>query len=46
MWRATGFDMAIELAEAEAVDYATILDAKYLGPAQAYKIEGSPTHGS
>ena len=45
IWRASGFDMAIELAEAEAVDYATILDAKYLGLAQAYKIEGSPMEG-
>ena len=46
IWRASGFDMAIELAEADAVDYATTLDAKYLGFAQAYKIEGSPMQGS
>ena len=46
IWLANGFDMAIELAEAEAVDYATILDARYLGLAQAYKIEGPRIHGS
>ena len=45
IWRASGVDMAIELAEAEAVDYATILDAKYLGFAQAFKIEGPPMQG-
>ena len=42
IWHASGFEMAIELAEAEALEYATILDAKYLGLAQAYKIEGPP----
>jgi hypothetical protein len=46
IWRASGFQMAIELAEAEAVDYATILHAKYLGFAQAYKIEGPPTQST
>ncbi len=42
IWQASGFDSAIELAEADAVDYAVILDAKYLGLAQACKIEGPP----
>src|SRR5665213_1590883 len=46
IWRASDFDSAIELAEAEALDYATILDAKYLGLAQAYKIEGPPMQGT
>ncbi len=46
IWQAGGFDAAIELAEADAVDYATTLDAKYLGFAQAYKIEGLPMQGS
>ena len=32
IWQASDFDSAIELAETEAVDYATILDAKYVGP--------------
>jgi hypothetical protein len=45
IWQASGFDTAIELAEADAVDYATTLDAKYLGFAQAYKIEGPPMQG-
>src|SRR5450631_4380201 len=40
------FETAIELAEADAVDYATTLGAKYLGLAQAYKIEGPPMQGS
>jgi hypothetical protein len=46
VWQAGGFDSAIELAEAEAVDYATTVDAKYLGLAQAYRIEAGPTHGT
>lgn len=45
IWQASGSDVAIELAEAEAVDYATILDARYLGLAQAYKIAGPPIQG-
>jgi hypothetical protein len=45
VWQASGFDAAIELAEAEAADYANTLDAKYVGLAQAYKIEGSPAQG-
>ena len=32
IWRASGFDRAIELAEADAVEYATTLAAKYFGP--------------
>jgi|SRR5450631_665615 len=46
IWQARGFETAIELAEADAVDYATTLGAKYLGLAQAYKIEGPPMQGS
>lgn len=46
IWQASDFDSAIELAETEAVDYATILDAKYVGLAQAYKIEGTPAQGT
>ena len=46
VWQAGDFDSAIELAEAEAVDYATTVDAKYLGLAQAYRIEGVPTDGA
>jgi hypothetical protein len=46
IWQASDFDSAIELAEAEAVDYATILDAKYVGLAQAYRIEGTPSQGT
>ena len=46
IWQASGFDRAIELAEAEAADYATTVDAKYLGLAQAYKIDGLLMQGS
>jgi hypothetical protein len=46
IWQASGFDVAIELAEAQAVGYANILDAKYLGLAHAYRIEGTPMQGS
>jgi hypothetical protein len=46
IWQASDFDLAIELAEAEAADYARILDAKYLGLAHAYRIESSPTQGT
>lgn len=45
IWQASGFDAAIELAEAEAATYATTLDAKYVGLAQASKIEGAPEQG-
>ena len=46
IWQASDFDSAIELAETEAMDYATILDAKYVGLAQAYRIEGTPGQGT
>jgi hypothetical protein len=46
IWQAGDFDSAIELAETEALDYATILDAKYAGLAQAYRIEGTPAQGT
>jgi hypothetical protein len=46
IWQVSGFETAIELAEVEAVDYATVVDAKYLGLAQAYKIDGAPTEGT
>jgi hypothetical protein len=46
IWQASDLDSAIELAEAESVDYATILDAKYIGLAQAYKIDGTPAQGT
>jgi hypothetical protein len=46
MWQASSFDEAIELAEADAVAYATTLEARYLGLAQAYKMDGSPAQGA
>ena len=41
LWRASGFDEAIALAEAEAVEYASALEERpdaYLGLAQCYQL--------
>ncbi|WP_067830543.1 hypothetical protein [Actinomadura kijaniata] len=40
VWRAASFDEAIARAEAEARDYATACDGRYLELAQAYFIGG------
>jgi len=46
LWRASSLGDAIELAEAEAREYATGLDGRYAGMAQAYgPIDGEPGHG-
>lgn len=47
LWRTPSFDDAIELAEAEAAEYARKWQADYLGLAQAYRLqEGEePVHG-
>jgi hypothetical protein len=36
LWRAAGFEEAIELAEQEAAEYVDILGVAYLGLAQCY----------
>jgi hypothetical protein len=36
LWRANGFEEAIELAEQEAAEYVDMLDVAYLGLAQCY----------
>jgi hypothetical protein len=46
VWQARSFGAAIELAEAGATDYAATVDAKYLGLAQAYRVDAVPTHGA
>lgn len=46
LWRASGFDTAIALAEHEARDYADDVQAVYLGLAQAYRLADAPGHGS
>jgi hypothetical protein len=38
IWRSDTFDDAVALAEAEASEYATTLDAKYVGVAQAFHL--------
>lgn len=38
LWRASGHDEAIELAEAEALEYARILQMTYLDLSQSYKL--------
>jgi hypothetical protein len=39
LWQAEGFDAAIELAEADAREYAASIDAAYLGLAQCSKAD-------
>ena len=46
LWRASGFDTAIVLAEDDARDYADDNDALYLGLAQAYRLAEPPGHGT
>jgi hypothetical protein len=38
LWRAQGFDEAIERAEAEAREYVQVLNGKYTGLAQAFHL--------
>jgi hypothetical protein len=48
LWRARSIDHAIELAEAEAREYAAIIDdspSEYLEHAQAYRLDDEPWHG-
>jgi hypothetical protein len=45
LWQAASLDEAIELAEAEAIEYASTLDSRYMGLAQAYWLSDEPVHG-
>lgn len=42
LWRAASSDEAIALAETEVQEYAEILDAKYAGLAQSYRLADDP----
>jgi len=46
IWQATDLDAAIALAEAEAAEYAALVDDRYLGLAQAYAMTDEPRHGA
>jgi hypothetical protein len=47
LWRATGFEQAVLLAETEAREYASGLgDCDYVGFAQAYHLFDEPGHGA
>ena len=46
LWRAASADDAISLAEADAEEYADMLESAYLGLAQAYHLAETPNHGS
>lgn len=46
LWLAPSADDAIEMAEAEAEQYAQACGAKYTGLAQSYWLEDEPAEGS
>jgi len=46
LWRAEDFDQAIALAEAEAAEHGEIVESKYLGLAQAYRLFEDPEEGA
>lgn len=46
LWQCADVDTAIERAEAEAEEYATIVDATYTGLAQAYSLSDAVESGA
>jgi hypothetical protein len=46
LWRAAAFDEAVALAETEALDYAELVECRYLGLAQAYHLADDLGHGA
>lgn len=46
LWRADDLDVAIGRAEAEAYEYAEIVDAEYVGFAQAYVLSDDVDDGA
>lgn len=46
LWRTADVDAAIRRAEAEAEEYATILEAEYIGLAQAYLLADAVGDGA
>lgn len=46
LWLAADFDEAVGLAEAEAIEYSTVVGAKHLGIVQVYALADSPGNGA
>ncbi len=46
LWRAADFDEAIALAEAEAIEYASMVETRYLDYAEAYHLFDDVGHGA
>ena len=46
VWRATNFEEAVGMAEAEASDYAELVGHRYLGFAQVYQLADEIGHGA
>lgn len=46
LWQAVDLDRAIDAAEREAITYASGLDARYLGLAQAFALADAPGNGA
>lgn len=46
LWRVKSFKKAIARAEAEAHDYAEVLQCEYTGLAQAFRFDGKPHQGT
>ena len=46
LWQARSIDEALALAEAEAAEYAGVVDGRYLGLAQAYEMSDVPGRGA
>ncbi len=46
LWQAGSVDMAIALAEAEALAYAEDIEGTYVGLAQCYALDGEPSHAA
>jgi hypothetical protein len=46
VWRAAGFDEAVALAEAEAIEYGDLVGSRYLGLAQVYHLADDLSHGA
>lgn len=45
LWHAPSAEVAIELAEADAHEYAEIVECEYAGLAQSYRCEDAPGQG-
>lgn len=45
IWRAKSAESAIEFAEREAAEYASMVEGRYMGIAQAYQFDDDPVPG-